>query len=91
MKTRKVLFFTMLVFSMVVLSLIIGSKPIYAKNGPADDWAVIELCNDNYDRVYDNGDINNSLIEGMTYDKDSYINKFQINLWIIHCTNGRRF
>lgn len=71
MKTRKVLFFTMLVFSMVVLSLIIGSRPIYAKNGPADDWAVIELCNDNYDRVYDNGDINNSLIEGMTYDKDT--------------------
>ena len=68
MKKQKIF---ILIIILIFALLIIGVKDVYAQNGPAYNWAVIELYNDNYDRVYDNGETNNSLVEGMTYDEDT--------------------
>ena len=68
MKKQKIF---ILIITLIFALLIIGVKDVYAQNGPAYNWAVIELYNDNYDRVYDNGETNNSLVEGMTYDEDT--------------------
>lgn len=68
MKKQKIF---ILIITLIFALLIIGMKEVYAQNGPDSSWAVIELYNDNNDRVYDNGEVNNSLVEGMTYDEDT--------------------
>lgn len=53
--------------------LLVGIKSVYAENGPSGESAYIELYRngDDYKEIYDDGKINNSILNGVTYDKST--------------------
>ena len=53
--------------------LLVSAKPVYAVNGPSNESAYIELYRngDDYKEIYNDGKINNSILNGVTYDKST--------------------
>ena len=53
--------------------LLVGIKSVYAVNGPSGESAYIELYRngDDYKEIYNDGKINNSILNGVTYDKST--------------------
>lgn len=71
MKTKQILIYLTLILGVYLL---IGIDSVYAQSGPSQVWSAIEIFNEDkmdYDRVYDHGDVYNSLVEGMTYNEDT--------------------
>ena len=67
MKHNK-LFFS--IFFIIIFLFVISINFVSYSSGPNEDWALIVFYGDEEDYyIYDDGDINNSALEGVTYDK----------------------